>query len=89
MQKNNKSGYRGVCFIGDGNYRAYISINKNRIYLGYFQTAVEGAVAYNNYIIENNLEGFILNEIPDEYLEKEISVRNECKQKALRKDNLW
>jgi hypothetical protein len=26
---------------------------------------VEEAIAYNNYIIENNLEGFILNEIPD------------------------
>ncbi len=40
----------------------------DKIYLGYFQTAVEGAIAYNNYIIENNLEGYILNEIPEEYL---------------------
>ena len=39
----------------------------------YFQTAEDGAVAYNNYIIENNLEGFILNEIPQEYLEKGIT----------------
>lgn len=29
--------------------------NKN-INLGYFNTPTEGAIAYNNYIIENNLE---------------------------------
>ena len=40
-------------------------MDKNRIHLGSFPTPVEGAIAYNNYIIENNLEGFILNEIPE------------------------
>ena len=69
IQKNNTSGYKGVCYLKDSNkYQAQISVNKNRIYLGSFPTAVEGAVAYNNYIIENNLEGFILNEIPEECL---------------------
>ena len=78
MKKNNKSGYRGVSYFKrDGNYRTHISINKKRIHLGYYKTAVEGAIAYNNYIIENNLEGFILNEIPQEYTEKEISYRND------------
>ena len=51
----------------------YKTINKKNIHLGYFSTAVEGAIAYNNYIIENNLEGFILNEIPQEYIEKETT----------------
>ena len=47
---------------------AYICVNKKNTHLGSFQTAEEGEIAYNNYIIENNLEGFILNEIPEEYL---------------------
>ena len=73
MQKNNKTGYKGVSFREDNNtnsFRVIISVNKKRIHLGKFKTAVEGAIAYNNYIIENNLEGFILNEIPEEYLDK-------------------
>ena len=71
VYKNNKSGYRGVSYHKETDrYRARIDVNKKQIYLGSFKTAVEGAIAYNNYIIENNLEGFILNEIPEEYLEK-------------------
>lgn len=71
MQKNNTSGFRGVSYNkNQGKFISGITINKKGIHLGYFQTAVEGAIAYNNYIIENNLEGFILNEIPEEYLEK-------------------
>ena len=67
--KDNTSGYKGVSYNKEtGRYRARIKVNKKSIHLGYFQTAVEGAIAYNNYIIENNLEGFILNEIPEEYL---------------------
>ena len=68
IKKNNKSGYRGVCYPkGNNKYIAQIGVNKKIIRLGYFQTAEEGAIAYNNYIIENNLEGFILNEIPKDY----------------------
>lgn len=66
IQKNNKSGYRGVSYPkGEDKYRAQITVNNKSIYIGSFLTAVEGAIAYNNYIIENNLEGFILNEIPE------------------------
>ena len=64
IQKNNTSGYRGVSYNKKTDrYRAKICVNNNDFYLGSFLTPVEGAVAYNNYIIENNLEGFILNEI--------------------------
>jgi hypothetical protein len=74
MYKNNSSGYKGVHLNKKTNkYRAVITINKEKIHLGLFPTAEEGAIAYNNYIIENNLEGFILNEIPQEHLEKEIT----------------
>ena len=67
LYKNNSSGYKGVSFYK--NYKMFvvqIVVNKKRIHLGYFHSAVEGAIAYNNYIIENNLEGFILNKIPQE-----------------------
>ena len=65
IYKNNSSGFKGVCFVKDKNkYKSYITVDKNRVFLGYFPTAEDGAIAYNNYIIENNLEGFILNEIP-------------------------
>ena len=71
IRKDNKTGYKGVIYFKRaGNYQTYITINSKRIHLGYYKTAEEGAIAYNNYIIENNLEGFILNEIPEEYLEK-------------------
>ena len=69
IHKNNTSGYRGVSYYKDSNnYCASIHLNYKNIHLGYFKTAVEGAIAYNNYIIENNLEGFILNEISTECL---------------------
>ena len=68
IRKDNTSGYKGVHFDKKlGKYIAKIYINKKRIHLGYFTTPEEGAIAYNNYIIENNLEGFILNEIPEDY----------------------
>jgi hypothetical protein len=71
------SGYKGVnCFKRYGNYQTRICVKSKRISLGYFQTAVEGAIAYNNYIIENNLEGFILNEIPEDYLRQHIKEGN-------------
>ena len=64
MSKHNTSGFRGVSYHKDNNkYTAQISVNNKKIHLGSFLTPVEGAIAYNNYIIENNLEGFILNEI--------------------------
>ena len=65
ISKLNTSGFKGVSYNKrDKIFKAQIVVNKKSIYLGSFQTAVEGAIAYNNYIIENNLEGFILNEIP-------------------------
>ena len=66
-RRDNTSGYKGVYFRKDRNkYTAQICVNNKKKRLGSFSTAVEGAIAYNNYIIENNLEGFILNEIPTE-----------------------
>lgn len=67
IRSTNTSGYKGVHFRkGCNRFVAYIYINKKQIYLGSFKTAIEGGIAYNNYIVENNLEGFILNVIPNE-----------------------
>ncbi len=64
IRKNNTSGYKGVSYNkGNNKCVAQIVVNNKRIYLGSFKTPLEGAIAYNNYIIENNLEGYILNEI--------------------------
>ena len=66
IPKNNKSGYKGVSYHKKNNkYVSYITVDKNRVFLGHFLTAVEAGIAYNNYILENNLEGYILNEIPE------------------------
>jgi hypothetical protein len=69
IRKDNTSGYKGVSYNkSTGKYQSYIKIKSKKINLGYFKTPVEGAIAYNNYIIENNLEGYILNEIPKEII---------------------
>ena len=66
VYKNNSSGYKGVSFVKKTNkHKSCIYVNNKSIYLGSFPTAVEAGIAYNNYIIENNLVGFILNEIPE------------------------
>ena len=75
IRKDNTSGYKGVYFKKDTDkYVAQIRVNKNYIYLGLYLNVEEGAIAYNNYIIENNLKGFILNEIPQQILIKKENI---------------
>ena len=57
IRKNNTSGFRGVYWNKRvEKWRAYLSIKGKMVHLGYFDTPEEGAIAYNNYVIENNLE---------------------------------
>lgn len=57
LRANNKSGFRGVYWNKrDNKWVAQIKVNSKTIYLGYFNTPIEGAIAYNNYVTENNLE---------------------------------
>lgn len=64
LSVNNTSGFRGVQrFKGRDKWFAKIKVNNKNIHLGSFNTAEEGAIAYNNYVIENNLE-YPLNIIP-------------------------
>ena len=55
IQVNNTSGYKGVYFNKKrGKYRTAIYVNSKNIHLGYFDTAEEGAIAYNHYVVSNN-----------------------------------
>ena len=55
LQVNNTSGYKGVRKNGK-NWYASITVNYKVIYLGTFSTAIDAAIAYNNYIDTNKLE---------------------------------
>ena len=56
-RNNNTSGYRGVSwFKNSSKWRCRIAVDKKTIYLGHFNTAIEAARAYDQYIIDNNLE---------------------------------
>ena len=61
INKRNKSGYRGVykCgkyFDGSDRWKVSITINYKEVFIGYFRDKKEGAIAFNNYILENKLE---------------------------------
>jgi group I intron endonuclease len=48
------SNYYGVSKVGY-KYRALITVNKKLKHLGYFDTEIEAAQAYNKYVVENSL----------------------------------
>jgi hypothetical protein len=50
--KNNKSGYKGVCW-DNGCWRAYINVNKKRFNLGWFSTPEEAHQAYCKAALEH------------------------------------
>ncbi len=53
LQSNNTTGYKGVCFNKKAQkYTARICINKERIHLGYFDTAIEAAYTYDQHYRE-------------------------------------
>lgn len=57
IRENNTSGFRGCCWHKKSNkWIAQIAVDKKHIYIGLFDNALDGAKAYDNYIIQNNLE---------------------------------
>lgn len=57
LQSNNTSGYRGVTFYKrDKKYKAQIQLKLKKISIGKFNTPLEAAKAYDQYVIDNNLE---------------------------------
>ena len=62
IRVNNTSGFRGVSFDKkSGKFLCQIGVNKKNKHIGRFNKATEAAYAYNNYVIENNLEHTINN----------------------------
>ena len=62
--KNNSSGYKGVHFHkGARKWRAQITVNRKVISLGYFETPVEAALAYNDAALKHYGEFAKLNEV--------------------------
>ena len=55
INKNNKSGYKGVTIRGD-KFLSKICVNYKQKYIGTFTDKKEAAIAYNRYITDNNLD---------------------------------
>lgn len=60
-KRKNKFGYKGISF--DGKYVSRIHVNGKRVTLGWFDTAIEAALAYNKAAKEHFGEFAKLNEI--------------------------
>ena len=57
IMSTNKSGYRGVYWDKNNNkWRTQIRVNGKTIHIGMFIDLIEGAKAYDQYVIDNNLE---------------------------------
>lgn len=55
--KNNTSGYKGVYWqTQKSKWRAMIGLSGKRKHIGLFNTALEAAHAYDQYVIDNGLE---------------------------------
>ena len=62
LSSRNTSGYRGVHYDTNARkYRARIGVNKTYIHLGFFSSAIEAAVVYDEYVVNNNLNHTINN----------------------------
>ncbi len=57
IRVGNKSGYKGVNWYKNTNrWLAGITVNGKRICLGYFKNILDAAKAYDQYVIDSNLE---------------------------------
>lgn len=56
LNKANTSGYRCVSKTNSNKYRTQIKVNRKKIHIGTFDTALEATKAYDQYVIDNNLE---------------------------------
>lgn len=62
--KGSSSSYVGVGFFKlTGRWKAYIKINGKPVHLGYHDTELEAAKARDQYIVDNNLKDFTMNDV--------------------------
>ena len=79
MQVNNTSGYRGVSWYKRQQmWVAQIKVSAKQIHLGYHQTALEAAKAYETYVRLNNLEHNFTPVLTEEEIE-ELEKKKETK----------
>jgi hypothetical protein len=65
MNKNNTSGYKGVCWVeSNQKYRASIGVNYETILLGHFNVKEDAARAYNEAALKYFGENAWLNKLP-------------------------
>ena len=55
LRTTNKTGYRGVINTPSKKFSASIGVNSKKIHLGTYNTAIEAAKAYDQYVINNKL----------------------------------
>lgn len=65
-KKNSKSGYKGVCPVSGGRFRARITVHGKQITLGTFDTVIEAALAYNRAAVKYHGDFAHLNLIQEE-----------------------
>jgi len=64
--KDNKSGYKGVCWLKNANkWHSQIVFNRQRIHLGLFTCPIEAAKAYNTAAVKYFGQFANLNQIPE------------------------
>ena len=56
LRSTNTSGFRGVSKTAVGTWRARIKVKPDEVLIGTFNTAIEAALAYDNYILLHQLE---------------------------------
>ena len=57
IKKTNTSGFRGVCYHKKWHkWVTGIRVNSKSIHIGYYETAVSAAFAYDSYVVSNELE---------------------------------
>lgn len=56
IKPNKLSKYRGVSPLPSGMWRARITVNYNKFHIGIFNSELEAGIAFDKYIIDNNLE---------------------------------
>lgn len=57
LYRHNTTGFRGVSKAKTkGKYTAVIKVNSKAVYLGTHKTKEDAAMAYNKYVLDNNLE---------------------------------